>query len=126
DLTRTTLYVLLPICLVATLVLVWQGAPQNLNAYVDATTLEGAKPTRPQGAVASQEVIKELGTNGGGFFNTNSAHPYENPTPFTNLFEMLCILAISAGLTYTLGHMTVNQKHGWAVFAAMAALFLAG
>jgi potassium-transporting ATPase potassium-binding subunit len=126
DLTRTTLYVLLPICVVATLVLVWQGAPQNLNAYVDATTVEGAKQTIAQGPVASQEVIKELGTNGGGFFNTNSAHPYENPTPFTNLIEMLLIFAIGAGLTNVLGRMVNDERQGWALFAAAGLLFLIG
>src|SRR5215475_7034877 len=126
DLTRTSLYVLLPICVVATLVLVWQGVPQNLNAYVDATTLEGAKQTIAQGPVASQEVIKELGTNGGGFFNTNSAHPYENPTPLTNLIQMVAIFAIGAGLTNVLGRMVKDERQGWAIFAVMGLLFLLG
>ena len=126
DLTRTTLYVLLPISVVLTLVLVWQGVPQNLSAYVDATTLEGAKQTIAQGPVASQEVIKELGTNGGGFFNTNSAHPYENPTPLSNFIELLAIFAIGAGLTNVLGRMVKDERQGWALFAAMGLLFLAG
>jgi len=143
DLTRTTLYVLLPICVVGALVLVSQGVVQNFSPYTKATLVEpqkvektdanGAKRTETvteqtiaQGPVASQEIIKELGTNGGGFFNANSAHPYENPTPLTNFIEMFAIFAIGAGLTYTLGRMTKNQKHGWAVFAAMAVLFLGG
>jgi len=122
DLTR----VLLPISVVLTLALVWQGVPQNLGAYVDATTLEGAKQTIAQGPVASQEVIKELGTNGGGFFNANSAHPYENPTPLTNFIELLAIFAIGAGLTNVLGRMVNDERQGWALFAAMGLLFLAG
>lgn len=155
DMTRAALWVLLPICIVGALVLVSQGVVQNLRPYdtaqlVEKQTVEvdkkdasgnvitnpdgtNAKETQTittqtiaQGPVASQEIIKELGTNGGGFFNTNSAHPFENPTPFTNLFEMLCIFAISAGLTYTLGRMTESQKHGWAVFGAMAVLFFVG
>jgi K+-transporting ATPase ATPase A chain len=126
DLTRATLYVILPIAVVATLALVWQGVPQNLGAYVDATTLEGAKQTIAQGPVASQEVIKELGTNGGGFFNINSAHPYENPTPLTNLVEMLLMFAIGAGLTNVLGRMVNDERQGWAIFAAMGLLFLIG
>jgi potassium-transporting ATPase potassium-binding subunit len=155
DMTRATLWVLLPLCIVGALVLVSQGVVQNLRPYdaaqlvekqsveVDKKDAAGNATTNPdgtnaketqtvttqtiaQGPVASQEIIKELGTNGGGFFNTNSAHPFENPTPFTNLFEMLCIFAISAGLTYTLGRMTGSQKHGWAVFAAMAVLFFVG
>ncbi len=155
DMTRSTLWVLLPFCIVGALVLVSQGVVQNLRPYDTAQLIEkqsvevdkkdasgnvitnpdgtNAKETQTvttqtiaQGPVASQEIIKELGTNGGGFFNTNSAHPFENPTPLTNLFEMLCIFAISAGLTYTLGRMTGSQKHGWAVFAAMAVLFFVG
>jgi potassium-transporting ATPase potassium-binding subunit len=126
DLTRATLYVLLPIAVVATLALVWQGVPQNLGAYIDATTLEGAKQTIAQGPVASQEVIKELGTNGGGFFNANSAHPYENPTLLTNLIELLLMFAIGAGLTNVLGRMANDERQGWAIFAAMALLYLAG
>src|SRR5438874_5224243 len=126
DLTRTTLYVLLPLSVVIGLFYVWQGMPQNLGAYVDATTLEGAKQTIAQGPVASQEVIKMLGTNGGGFFNTNSAHPYENPTPLSNFIQMLSIFAIGAGLTYTFGKLVVDTRQGWALFAAMLILFLAG
>jgi potassium-transporting ATPase potassium-binding subunit len=126
DLTRTTLYVLIPISVVAALVLVWQGVPQNLGAYTEATTLEGAKQVIAQGPVASQEIIKELGTNGGGFFNANSAHPYENPTPLSNLIELLAIFAIGAGLTNVLGRMVKDERQGWALFAAMGLLFLAG
>ncbi len=126
DLTRCTLYILIPISVVGALVLVWQGVPQNLGAYVDATTLEGAKQTIAQGPVASQEIIKELGTNGGGFFNANSAHPYENPNPVTNLIELVAIFAIGAALTNVLGRMVHDERQGWAVFAAMGLLFLAG
>ncbi len=126
DLVRATLYVLLPISVVVALFFVSQGIPQNLNRYVQATTLEGTPQLIAQGPVASQEVIKLLGTNGGGFFNANSAHPYENPTPLTNLLEMLLIFAIPAGLTYTFGRMVGDTRQGWAVWAAMAALFLAG
>src|SRR5271169_3741224 len=126
DLTRCTLYILIPISVVMALVLVWQGVPQNLGAYTEATTLEGVKQVIAQGPVASQEIIKEFGTNGGGFFNANSSHPYENPTPLSNLIEMLSIFAIGAGLTYTLGQMTGSQRHGWAVWAAMAILFIGG
>jgi potassium-transporting ATPase potassium-binding subunit len=143
DLVRCSLYLLLPLCIVGALVLVSQGVVQNLSPYTSAALVEEQQvetkkddgttitETRTeqviaQGPVASQEIIKELGTNGGGFFNANSAHPFENPTPFSNFFEMLAIFAVGSGLTYTLGRMTGNQKHGWAVFAAMAALFLAG
>jgi len=127
DLTRATLYLLLPLSLVFALALVWQGVPQNLSPYTTAHLLESQRlQAIAQGPVASQEAIKELGTNGGGFMNANSAHPYENPTPLANFLEMLAILAIASGLTYTLGRMTGNQKHGWAVFAAMAVLWLAG
>jgi len=155
DMTRATLWVLLPFCIVGALVLVAGGLPQNLRPYdtaqlVEKQTIEVDKKndagnviTNPdgttviekqtvetqtiaQGPVASQEIIKQWGTNGGGFFNTNSAHPFENPTPFTNLLEMLAIFAVSAGLTYTLGRMTGSQRHGWAVFAAMAVLFFVG
>ncbi len=126
DLTRCTLYVLLPISVVVGLVFVWQGMPQNLSAYVDATTLEGAKQTIAQGPVASQEVIKMLGTNGGGFFNANSAHPYENPTPLTNFIQLVLIFSIGAALTNVLGRMAGDQRQGWAIFAAMGVLFLAG
>jgi K+-transporting ATPase ATPase A chain len=126
DLTRTTLYVLIPISVVVALVLVWQGVPQNLNAYTEATTLEGAKQVIAQGPVASQEIIKELGTNGGGFFNANSSHPFENPNPFTNLIELVAIFAIGAALTNVLGRMVHDERQGWAIFAAMGILFLAG
>jgi K+-transporting ATPase ATPase A chain len=126
DMTRCTLYILIPISVVGALVLVWQGVPQNLGAYVDATTLEGAKQTIAQGPTASQEIIKELGTNGGGFFNANSAHPYENPNPVTNLIELVAIFAIGAGLTNVLGRMVKDERQGWAIFAAMGLLFLAG
>jgi K+-transporting ATPase ATPase A chain len=151
DLVRSSLWVLLPFCVVGSLVLVSQGVVQNLKPYdtvkivepqqvphlgADGKPAVGAdgKPvmdtvtdqTIAQGPVASQEFIKNFGTNGGGFFNANSAHPFENPTPFSNLVEMFCIFAIGAGLTYTLGRMTGSQRHGWAVWGAMAALFLAG
>ncbi|HEY8227724.1 MAG TPA: potassium-transporting ATPase subunit KdpA [Pyrinomonadaceae bacterium] len=156
DTTRASLWVCLPFCLIGALVLVAGGIPQNLRAYDKAqlvdkkvtievdkkddagnvvTDAQGntVKETQPvteqviaQGPVASQEVIKEWGTNGGGFFNANSAHPFENPTPFTNFIEMIAIFAISAGLTYTLGRMTGSQKHGWAVLGAMSVLFFAG
>ena len=151
DMSRACLWVLLPFCVVGALLLVSQGVVQNLRPYDKATLIEptrvqkvgdDGKPvvgrdgksvmdtvieqTIAQGPVASQEIIKEWGTNGGGFFNANSAHPFENPTPLTNLIEMFSIFAVSAGLTYTLGRMTGSQAHGWAVWAAMAALFLAG
>jgi K+-transporting ATPase ATPase A chain len=126
DLTRSTLWILLPICVLVAPILVWQGVPQNLNPYTAAKTVEGADQTIAQGPVASQEVIKQLGTNGGGFFNANSAHPYENPTPFTDLLEMVLIFAISAGLTYTFGLMVKDTRQGWALFAVMAVLFFLG
>jgi len=126
DLTRTTLWVLMPLSIIFALVLVWQGVPDNFSPYVTATTLEGAPQTIAEGPVASQEIIKELGTNGGGFMNANSAHPYENPTPLTNLLEMLAIFSIGAGLTHTFGKMVGDRKQGWALFAVMAILFLAG
>jgi K+-transporting ATPase ATPase A chain len=151
DLVRTSLWVLLPFCIVGALVLVSQGVVQNLKPYDTAKLVEpmqvqkvgtDGKPmadsqgkpvmdtvseqTIAQGPVASQEIIKEFGTNGGGFFNANSAHPFENPTPFTNLFEMFAIFSIGSGLTYTLGRMTASPRHGWAVWAAMAILFVAG
>ncbi|MGC2814179.1 MAG: potassium-transporting ATPase subunit KdpA [Candidatus Acidiferrum sp.] len=143
DLTRCFLWVLLPACLVGSMVLISQGVIQNLKPYATVNLVEPqtvqtqgpdgktASQTITQqvialGPAASQEVIKELGTNGGGFFYANSAHPYENPTPFSNFFEMLLILAIPSGLTYTLGRMTKSQAHGWAVWSAMAALFLVG
>ncbi len=123
DLTRTWLYVLLPVCIVLALALVSQGAVQTLAGHVSATTLEGAKQTISVGPVASQEAIKMLGTNGGGFFNANSAHPFENPTPLSNLLEMLAVLVIPAGLTFTFGKMAGNMKQGVVIFAAMAILF---
>lgn len=151
DMVRTTLWILLPICIIGALLLVSQGVVQNLRPYDKATLVEpqqvphlgtdgkpavdaNGKPvmdtvteqTIAQGPVASQEVIKQFGTNGGGFFNANSAHPFENPTPFSNFIAMFGIFAISAGLTYTLGRMTGSQRHGWAVWAAMAILFLCG
>ncbi len=126
DLTRTTLWVLIPISLIFALVLVWQGVPDNFSPYVNAKTIEGAPQTIAEGPVASQEIIKELGTNGGGFMNVNSAHPYENPTPLTNLIEMLAIFSIGAGLTHTFGKMVGDRRQGWALFAVMAILFLAG
>ena len=126
DLTRTTLWVLLPLSLIFALFLVWQGVPDNFSPYVNATTLEGTPQTIAEGPIASQEIIKELGTNGGGFMNANSAHPYENPTPLTNLLEMLAIFSIGAGLTHTFGKMVGDRRQGWALFAVMAILFLAG
>ncbi len=126
DMTRTMLYVLLPACLVYALLLVWQGVPANLNSYTQAHTLEGQTQTIGQGPVAPQEAIKMLGTNGGGFFNANSSHPYENPTPLSNYLQIVSIFLIGAGLTYTLGKMTGSPGHGWAVFAAMYVLFASG
>ena len=143
DATRCLLWVLLPVCLVGSLILVSEGVVQNLKPYTTAdliqpytaqvtgadgktTTQTISQQTIAQGPVASQEMIKEFGTNGGGFFNANSAHPFENPTPFSNFFEMVLIFAIPSGLTYTLGRMTGSQRHGWAVWAAMAFLFFAG
>jgi K+-transporting ATPase ATPase A chain len=126
DLTRCTLYVLLPVSIVVGLFFVWQGMPQNLDAYTEATTLEGAKQVIAQGPVASQEVIKMLGTNGGGFFNTNSAHPFENPNAITNFVQIVLIFSIGEALTNFFGRMVGDQRQGWAVFAVMAILFLAG
>src|ERR1035441_4949573 len=128
DVTRTLLYVLLPGSLIYALLLVGQGVPQNLHAYITAHPLEQPSQTQTiaEGPVASQEAIKLLGTNGGGFFNANSAHPFENPTPFSNFLEMLSIFIIPAGLTYTLGRMTGSPGHGWAVLGAMFVLFAAG
>ncbi|MEW6731031.1 MAG: potassium-transporting ATPase subunit KdpA [Acidobacteriota bacterium] len=143
DLTRCTLYLPLPLCIIGALFLISQGVVQNFDPYTKAALIEPQQVEKTgengekiretvteqviaQGPVASQEIIKELGTNGGGFFNANSAHPFENPTPLSNFIEMVCIFLIPAGLTYTLGKMTGNQKHGWAVFAAMAILFLVG
>jgi potassium-transporting ATPase potassium-binding subunit len=126
DLTRATLYVLLPISIVAALIYVSQGAIQNFHPYTVATTIEGAKQTIAQGPTASQEAIKQLGTNGGGFFNANSAHPFENPTPFSNLLAMFLIFLIPGALTYTFGKMVRDTGQGWAVFTAMAILWFAG
>src|SRR4030081_1860340 len=126
DLTRCTLYVLLPISIVVGLFFVWQGMPQNLGAYTEVTTLEGAKQVIAQGPVASQEVIKMLGTNGGGFFNTNSAHPFENPNAITNFVQIVLIFSIGAALTNVFGRMVGDQRQGWAVFAVMSILFLGG
>ncbi|HET9031073.1 MAG TPA: potassium-transporting ATPase subunit KdpA [Candidatus Aquilonibacter sp.] len=126
DLTRCTLYVLLPISIVAGLWFVSQGVPQNFHAYQDIRTVEGTTQTITGGPMASQEAIKELGTNGGGFVNANSASPNENPTPVTNLVEMLLIFLLGAGLTYTYGRMSGNARNGWAIFAAMSILFFAG
>jgi K+-transporting ATPase ATPase A chain len=125
DVTRAVLYVLLPLALLLALALVSQGVIQNFSPYKDVTTLEPRVQTLPMGPVASQESIKELGTNGGGFFNANSAHPYENPSALTNMLEMLAILVIPAGLTYTFGRMVGDTRQGWAVLAAMALLFVA-
>ena len=126
DLLRAILYVLLPACLLITLVLVQQGTIQTFAGYPELTSLEGIKQTLAFGPVASQEAIKQLGTNGGGFFNANSAHPFENPTPLTNFLQMLLIFAIPAALTNTYGRMARDQKQGWGLFAAMSVLFLAG
>jgi K+-transporting ATPase ATPase A chain len=126
DLTRCVLYILMPIAIVVGLVFVWQGMPQNLGAYTEATTLEGVKQVIAQGPVASQEVIKILGTNGGGFFNANSAHPFENPDALTNLIQILMILSIGAGLTNVFGRMVGDQRQGWAIFAVMGIMVLVG
>ena len=126
DLVRATLWILFPLCIVFALILVWQGVPQNFNAYTHVKTVEGAEQVIAQGPVASQEIIKELGTNGGGFFNANAAHPFENPTPLTNLLEMLAIIAIGAGLTNTFGRMAGDTRQGWALFGAMVVLLLMG
>jgi potassium-transporting ATPase potassium-binding subunit len=126
DITRCTLYILLPICIPFALFLVWQGMPQTLGPYVEATTLEGAKQTIAVGPVASQVAVKLLGTNGGGFFNANAAHPFENPTALSNFVQMISILAIGAALTNVFGRMVGNERQGWAIFAAMGILFIAG
>jgi K+-transporting ATPase ATPase A chain len=126
DLTRCTLYILLPVSIVIGLFFVWQGMPQNLMSYTTVMTLDGAKQVIAQGPVASQEVIKIFGTNGGGFFNANSAHPFENPNALTNLVQMVMILSIGAALTNLFGRMVGDQRQGWAIFAAMFILFLAG
>ncbi|HEX3117300.1 MAG TPA: potassium-transporting ATPase subunit KdpA [Bradyrhizobium sp.] len=126
DVVRCTLYVLLPICVVYTLFLVWQGMPQTLGAYVDATTLEGTKQTIAVGPVASQVAIKMLGTNGGGFFNANAAHPFENPTALSNFVQMISIFSLGAALTNVFGRMVGNPRQGWAILAVMGVLFLSG
>jgi potassium-transporting ATPase potassium-binding subunit len=126
DVTRCTLYILIPICVPYALFLVWQGMPQTLGPYVDATTLEGAKQTIAVGPVASQVAIKMLGTNGGGFFNANAAHPFENPTALSNYVQIVSIFAIGAALTNVFGRMVGNQRQGWAVLAVMGVLFIAG
>jgi potassium-transporting ATPase potassium-binding subunit len=126
DITRCTLYILLPICIVYALFLVWQGIPQTLGPYVEATTLEGAKQTIAVGPVASQVAIKMLGTNGGGFFNANASHPFENPTALSNFVQMISIFTIGAALTNVFGRMVGDQRQGWAILAVMAVLFVAG
>jgi K+-transporting ATPase ATPase A chain len=126
DVTRATVYVLLPISIIGCLLFVSQGVVQNLHPYTDVTTVEGAKQTLAQGPVASQEVIKQLGTNGGGFFNANSAHPFENPTPLSNLLQMFLIFVIPGALTYTFGKMVGDTRQGWAIFAAFSVMFLIG
>src|SRR5258706_4354545 len=126
DITRCTLYILVPICIPYALFLVWQGMPQTLGPYVEATTLEGAKQTIAVGPVASQIAIKMLGTNGGGFFNANAAHPFENPTALSNFVQMLSIFLIGAALTNVFGRMVGNQRHGWAILAVMGVLFISG
>jgi potassium-transporting ATPase potassium-binding subunit len=126
DLTRATLWVLLPISILGAMLLVCQGVPDNFNAYTQVKTVEGAKQVIAQGPVASQEIIKELGTNGGGFFNANSAHPYENPTPFTELLELVAIFLIGGALTHTFGKMAGDRRQGWVLFGTMTILFLAG
>jgi len=126
DVTRCTLYILLPVCVLTTVLFVSQGAIQNFKAPVTAQTLEGAQQVIEQGPLASQLSIKMLGTNGGGFFNANSAHPYENPTPSSNLLQLFLIFVLGAGLTYTFGKAVKDTKQGWAIFATMSVLFLAG
>jgi K+-transporting ATPase ATPase A chain len=126
DTVRVTYYLLAPLCIVFALFLVSQGIVQNFSAYTTATTLEGATQTIAQGPAASQVAIKMLGTNGGGFFNANAAHPFENPTPLSNFLQMLAIFALPSALTYYLGRMLKNQRHGWAVWSAMALMFVVG
>jgi potassium-transporting ATPase potassium-binding subunit len=126
DITRCTLYILIPICVPFALFLVWQGMPQTLGPYVDATTLEGAKQTIAVGPVASQVAIKMLGTNGGGFFNANAAHPFENPAALSNFVQIISIFALGASLTNVFGRMVGNQRQGWAILAVMGVLFIAG
>jgi K+-transporting ATPase ATPase A chain len=126
DVTRCTLYILIPICVPYALFLVWQGMPQTLGPYVDATTIDGAQQTIALGPVASQVAIKMLGTNGGGFFNANAAHPFENPTALSNFVQIISIFAIGAALTNVFGRMVGNVRQGWAIFTAMGILFLVG
>src|SRR5580692_10876183 len=126
DLTRCVLYILLPASIVVALVLIWQGTPDNLHAYTEVTTLDGGKQLIAQGPVATQEVIKLMGTNGGGFFNANSAHPFENPTALTDFVQLVLIFSIGAGLTNLFGRMVGDQRQGWAIFAVMGTLFLVG
>ncbi len=126
DITRCTLYVLLPICVLFTLFLIWQGIPQTLGPYIEVTTLEGARQTIAVGPVASQVAIKMLGTNGGGFFNANASHPFENPTALSNFIQMLSIFVLGAALTNVFGRMVGNQRQGWAILAAMGVLFVSG
>jgi len=126
DLTRGVMYILLPICLVGAIFLVWQGVPQTLDGPAAVTTLEGTAQTLARGPIASQEFIKELGNNGGGFLNANSAHPFENPTPLTNFVEMLAMFAIPFALTYVFGRYAKDQRQGWVIFGAMAAVFMVG
>ena len=126
DVTRCTVYLLLPMCIVVGLLYVSLGSIQNLHPYTEVTTVEGVKQVIAQGPVASQEAIKQLGTNGGGFFNANSAHPYENPNPLSNLLAMFLIFLIPAALTYTFGKMVGDTRQGWAIFAAFSVMFLIG
>src|SRR5271155_2231896 len=126
DITRCTLYILLPICIVYALFLVWQGIPQTLGPYVGATTLEGATQSIAVGPVASQIAIKMLGTNGGGFFNANASHPFENPTALSNYVQIISIFTLGAALTNVFGRMVGNQRQGWAILAIMGTLFIAG
>src|SRR5476651_1761946 len=126
DITRCTLYILMPICVVAALFLVWQGMPQTLGPYIEIVTLEGTKQTIAVGPVASQIAIKMLGTNGGGFFNANAAHPFENPTALSNFVQMISIFALGAALTNVFGRMVANQRQGWAILSVMGVLFIAG
>src|ERR1051326_8850271 len=126
DVTRATIYILLPLSMIVCLLFVSQGAIQNLKPYTEVATVEGAKQIIAQGPVASQEAIKQLGTNGGGFFNANSAHPFENPTPASNLLSMFLIFVIPGALTYTFGRMGGDTRQGWAIFAAFSVMFLIG
>jgi K+-transporting ATPase ATPase A chain len=126
DIVRSTLYVLLPLSIVVAVILMGQGVVQNFHPYQNITTVEGATQSIPMGPAASQIAIKQLGTNGGGFFNANSAHPFENPTPLSNFIEMLSILLIPVSMTYTFGTMVKNRKHGWVIFTVMLILYLAG